>query len=79
MDVNSENVDDLTALDVATMLGHDDIARLLLSHGAQESPRCMYSIGESLKTQLFNSTITVVAPSKIGVAAGGGAHASFGD
>ena len=39
VDINSENLDDLTSLDVAVLLGHDELARLLLQNGAQENPR----------------------------------------
>lgn len=33
-------MDDLTLLDVAVMLNHNEVALLLLKFGAQENPRC---------------------------------------
>lgn len=36
----STNEDDFNVVDVAAMLGHHDITKLLLSRGARDSTRC---------------------------------------
>lgn len=36
----SENVDDLTPLDIAVMLNYSEVAQLLLKHGAVRNEKC---------------------------------------
>ena len=40
LDVNVVNEDEFTALDIAVMTNNMPMARLLLSCGARENPRC---------------------------------------
>ncbi|CAI8030277.1 hypothetical protein GBAR_LOCUS17169 [Geodia barretti] len=50
-DLNIASEDDFTLVDLAAMLGHHDIAKLLLSKGARDSTRCELRLNSILKLE----------------------------